>query len=158
MDYPALAATLDRNEAACRQLVARARQHVQSEQRRFEPSPSESERVLTAFYVASLTGDSAALAALLTESATLYADAGGKRLSALKPIYGRDKVVRFLMGVWKKGGTAATGAIQPAVLNGLPGAILRGAEGVQTVAFALDGDRIGEIYVVGNPDKLRHLG
>ena len=112
MDYPALAATLDRNEAACRQLVARARQHVQSEQRRFEPSPSESERVLTAFYVASLTGDSAALAALLTESATLYADAGGKRL-ALKPIYGRDKVVRFLMGVWKKGGTTAAARSSP---------------------------------------------
>jgi len=158
MAYAELAETLERNEAACRQLVARAREHVRSEQRRFEPSASESERVLTAFYAASLTGDAAALTALLTESATLYADAGGKRLSALKPIYGRDKVVRFLMGVWKKGGAAAAGQIQPALLNGLPGAILRGPDGVQTVAFALDGDRIGEIYVVGNPDKLRHLG
>lgn len=158
MDYGQLAATLERTEPACRQLVARAREHVSRDKRRFEPSPAESERVLAAFYAATLSGDAAGLAALLTENATLYADGGGKRLAALKPIYGRDKIVRFLVGASRKGGAAAAGRLEPAVLNGLPGAIVHGADGVLTVAFAFDGEHIGEIYIVRNPDKLKHLG
>jgi RNA polymerase sigma-70 factor (ECF subfamily) len=157
VDYTSLAETLERSEAACRQLVTRAREHVRSERRRFEASPGESERVLSAFYTAALSGDASALTALLTESATLYTDGGGKRLAALQPIYGRDKIVRFFSGIRRKGGMAVVERVEPASLNGLPGAIIHGSDGLLTVAFALDAGQIAEIYITRNPDKLRHL-
>lgn len=158
VDYPSLAETLERSEVACRQLVARAREHVRREQPRFEPSPAETERLLSTFYAATLSGDASALAALLTEGATLYTDGGGKRRAALKPVHGADKVARFLIGVIKKAeGLGPNGRVDPALLNGLPAALVYGADGLQAVAFELDGARIAAIYIVRNPDKLKHL-
>jgi RNA polymerase sigma-70 factor (ECF subfamily) len=45
-----------------------------------------------------------------------------------------------------------------ALVNGLPGVIVDAPEGsVQTTAFEIEGDVIRALYVVRNPDKLRHL-
>jgi RNA polymerase sigma-70 factor, ECF subfamily len=45
-DYSELARILDRSEAACRQLVRRARQHLSAGSPRFEATPQEAERLL----------------------------------------------------------------------------------------------------------------
>src|SRR3569623_216401 len=99
MDYADVASTLDRSEAACRQLAARAREHVRDARPRYAPNPVATERLGDAFLRAATTGDVAPITAMLAEDAILYTDGGGKRHAALNPIYGRDKILRFLTGV-----------------------------------------------------------
>jgi RNA polymerase sigma-70 factor (ECF subfamily) len=156
-DYPELATTLSRSEAACRQLVSRAREHVHAERPRYEPSKAETERLSAMFHAALESGDVTALARCLADDAVLYSDGGGRRLAALNPIYGKDKILRFFAGVAKKRGLPPPGCVMPTTVNGLPGFLLRFPEGVETVALEIHGDRIAALYAVRNPDKLGHL-
>ena len=84
---------------------------------------------------------------------------GGKRLATLKPIYGRDKVVRFFAGVMGKGVVPTPDNIRLATVNGMPGLLMRLVdEGtIEAAALQIEGDRIVAIYAMRNPDKLAHL-
>jgi RNA polymerase sigma-70 factor, ECF subfamily len=160
VDYAEIAETLDRSEAACRQLVARAREHVREERPRFPANDETREKLVQAFMTAAFRGDIDALAHLLAEEAVLYSDGGGKRPAALNPIYGREKIMGFFARLANNPRFRAAVApehIKRVDINGLPGFILHADEGVETVAFEVAGDRICAIYVVRNPDKLRHL-
>jgi len=157
VDYADVAATLERSEATCRQLAARAREHVRAERPRFEPSPDATERVVAAFQAAVASGDPAPLAQVLSEDVIFYADGGGKRLTALRPIYGREKVLRFLAGVSSKGGARSFSQVVRTQINGQPGFLLRGPEGVESIALCITGEQLTAFYHVRNPDKLRHL-
>lgn len=154
MDYPEIAAALDRSQAACRQLAARAREHVRSHRPRFEADPDAESRLAEAFAAATLSGDVARLANLLAEDAVLYSDGGGKRVAARKPVHGRDKILRFFIKVSKKRGPTH---FAPARINGLPGFVLHEHGEVETLALEIREGRIVAIYSVRNPDKLRHL-
>ncbi|MEO8183386.1 MAG: sigma-70 family RNA polymerase sigma factor [Deltaproteobacteria bacterium] len=156
-DYAELAETLSRSESACRQLVARAREHVRAERPRYQTSDAAVERLAAAFHSAMLSGDVASFAACLAEDAVLYSDGGGRLAAALKPIYGREKILRFVAGIMAKRGLPAPANLRRTTLNGLPGFLLRMPEGVETIALEIDGDSIAAIYTVRNPDKLRHL-
>jgi RNA polymerase sigma-70 factor, ECF subfamily len=155
MDYADVASTLDRSEAACRQLAARGREHVRDERPRFAPTGDATTRLSEAFFHALHSGDVAAITTLLAEDAILYTDGGGKRRAPHNPIFGRDKIVRFFDGVKDKGDVIVR--VDHAMLNGLPGLVYHSAEGPGTLALEIDQDRIVAIYVVRNPDKLRHL-
>jgi RNA polymerase sigma-70 factor (ECF subfamily) len=157
MDYAAIAGVLDRSEAACRQLATRGRDHVRrpDDKPRFPRSREAEERLFAAFGHALASGDVAALGELLAEDAVFYSDGGGKRTAALNPLYGRDKIVRFFVGVRSK--QPPITAARTARINGLPGYVLHTTEGVETLAVETDGARIVAIYVVRNPDKLKHL-
>jgi len=157
MSFDEVADALGRTSATCRQLAARARSHVRASRPRFRTSPQECDRLATAFGAAAQSGDAAALAGLLAEDVTYYSDAGGRMPAALRPVAGRDKVVRLIMGLGKKG-LAAIRAVRPAQINGLPGFIIeRGAGEVLTMAFDYRDGLIAGIYLMINPDKLRHL-
>lgn len=157
MDYSAIADSLGRSEAACRQLVARARDHVRDERPRFTASDESRDKLTGAFHTAMTTGDVDALARMLADDAIFYSDGGGKRLAAINPIYGKAKILRFVAGTASKRGTLSPGAIERTQLNGLPGFVLRTDEGVETITLEIEGDQIIAIYAVRNPDKLRHL-
>ncbi len=158
LDFPDIAETLGRNPAACRQLAARARQHVRDARPRFTVSADDGARMTAAFLEAASTGDAAGLAKLLAESAVLHSDGGGKRAAALNPIFGRDKIIRFLLGIAAKAEGQGPVAIRPAQINGLPGFVATWPDGgLQTVALEIEGGVITAIYTVVNPDKLRHL-
>jgi RNA polymerase sigma-70 factor (ECF subfamily) len=154
--YAQIAVTLERSEAACRQLVARAREHVRDARPRFARSPDAEQRLVSAFAAAMLSGQIDALSAVLAKDAVLYSDGGGKRKAALNPIYGRDRILRFLTGIQKKSHTTVETA-RPARINGLPGFVLRTEDGLETLALELRDDAIAAIYLVRNPDKLRHV-
>lgn len=157
MDFDEVAETLGRNSASCRQLAARARARVRASRPRFRPSEQECERLVTAFGVAARSGDAAALAGLLTGDVIYYSDAGGRATSALKPIAGRDKVVRLITGLSRKG-LATIRKISATQINGSPGFIVERAGGqVITMAFDFRDGLIANIYTTMNPDKLRHL-
>ena len=157
MDFAAVARTLGRNEAACRQLAARARAHVQAARPRFTPSADEGARLAEAFRQAAQSGDASAMARLLAADAVLLSDGGGKRRAALHPIQGADKIMRFFAGIAKKGHTRGW-RMRAARINGLPGFVLADEQGsVQTSAFAVEDGRIAAIYLVANPEKLQRV-
>jgi RNA polymerase sigma-70 factor (ECF subfamily) len=156
--FAEIAAILDRSEAACRQLAARAREHIPSGQPRFPSSREEAHRLASAFRKAAESGDAQALMQLLAEDAVLYSDGGGKRAAALNPIYGADKILRFLAGVARKNLSFPALQIHPATVNGLAGFVMREADGtMNTMAFEHRDGRIIAIYIVRNPDKLRYV-
>jgi len=158
-----IASALERSEAACRQLATRARTHVrESRPRGVVPNTERDDgrhtELLSAFMQASRSGDMDTLMRLLSSDARLVADGGGKVTSALNVIEGAKRVAAFMSGVVRKGWNDRF-EVRPARLNGLPGLLLFGPDGlVQTTAFEFDGDVIRAIYVVRNPDKLERLG
>lgn len=94
--------------------------------------------------------DPAAVPALL--------DGGGKRSAAQKPIIGFDRVLRACETLAKMFKERRSQLLRVAFINGLPGFISREADGeIQTTALDIQNDRVEAIYVVRNPDKLRHL-
>jgi RNA polymerase sigma-70 factor (ECF subfamily) len=158
LDFAEIARALDRNEAACRQLASRARDHLRSERPRFPASPEDGKRLAAAFRKAAEAGDPAALMELLASDATLYTDGGGKRAAALNPIHGADKILRFFVGIARKNGTLALARYRPAVVNGMAGFVLEEPDGsVGTIAIEPRDGKIGAIYIVRNPDKLRRV-
>jgi RNA polymerase sigma-70 factor (ECF subfamily) len=94
---------------------------------------------------------------LLAEDVTLFSDGGGKVRAARRPIEGRAKVARFLLGILGKGGGDLE--IQVAEVNGQPGFVVYEASRPTTVAaFDLRDDSIATIRFVVNPEKLERLG
>ena len=157
MEFAVIAAALKRSEAACRQLAARARDHVRAARPRFKPSPAEGARLAEAFRRAVESGDAAAMTQLLAGDAVLLTDAGGKRLAALNPIHGADRIARFFAGIARKEALAGLRA-RAAAINGLPGFVVADPQGeAQTMAFAVENGRIAAIYVVLNPEKLQRV-
>jgi len=71
-------------------------------------------------------------------------------------VLGLAKILRFLVGLAGKGKLPKPMRAVRVQLNGCPGFVLRTAEGVETIALEISGDRIVTLYGVRNPDKLRH--
>jgi RNA polymerase sigma-70 factor (ECF subfamily) len=157
MDYPAIADVLERSEAACRQLATRGREHVRDTRPRFEATDEARERLAVAFQEAAVAGDIDALAKILADDAVFYTDGGGKRLAALNPIYGKDKIIRFIAGVTGKQGLPSAGDIDRVQINGLPGFVVEQRGLLETFALEIAGDVVVAIYAVRNPDKLHHV-
>lgn len=159
-DYASVAETLGRNEAAVRQLAARARTHVKDNRPRFTVNQDDAAKLAAAFMLAAAQGDRAALTAMLTEDAVMISDGGGKRKASLRPIVGREDIMRLLEGLqWRYDGEAWPLAFRAVRINGYPGIVMERDDGPMTVAFepAEDG-RIAAVYLVRNPDKLGHVG
>jgi RNA polymerase sigma-70 factor (ECF subfamily) len=163
--FTQVADALGRNEAACRQLASRARARVR-ESRPAGAIPASATgssldtrhmELVSAFITASRSGDVATLTRLLASDARVVSDGGGKVPAALNVIAGAERVAAFLAGVVRKGWTDETAA-RFETINGLPGLILTWPDGsLQTAAFEIAGDVVRAIYIVRNPDKLRHL-
>lgn len=156
--FDEIAAAIGRDAAACRQLAHRARAHVRADRPRFAVPPQRATQIAEAFFAASRSGDHAGLQALLAEDAVFHSDGGGKVRAALRPILGRDKVVRLLCGLARKAAHAAPPVLWRGTLDGLPAFVTLEAGGLlQTTSLAIEDGRIAHIYVVRNPDKLAHL-
>ena len=167
--FSEVATTLERSEAACRQLAARARAHVRAARPRGATPPpaqwggidAKQAQLMSAFAAATQSGDLNALTQLLASDVRVVTDGGGKVRAALNVIDGADRVAQFLVDATRKRPGAwwrEEFTLRFATINGLPGIIVEGSEGaVQTAAFEIEGDIIRALYVVRNPDKLRHL-
>ena len=155
LDFKSIADALGRDEAACRQLASRAREHVRAARPRFKPAAADVERLANAFMQAAGSHDVAALTRLLREDAVMHADGGGKVKSALNPIAGRDKIIRFLLA---RVPPASEVQIRPASVNGTPGFIVDSRDGRRDViTFDVQDGVLAGIFVVSNPDKLWHV-
>ncbi|UWR87863.1 RNA polymerase sigma factor SigJ [Phaeobacter inhibens] len=156
--YGDVASALNRSPEACRQLATRARRKVQALRPDPPSRPDQGGALTEAFFRASKTGDMTALTRLLSNDVQLISDGGGKATAALNPIYGREKVLRLLAGLARKGHHTAPDQWRLCQLNGLPAILSRGEDGIlQATSLEIRDGRIARIYVTRNPDKTRHL-
>jgi len=154
-DYGAIAETLGRSEAACRQLATRAREHVKDARPRYSVPQEEVARLAVAFMDAARRNDVAALAGVLAQDAVLISDGGGKKRAALRPMVGRDDVLALMGGLGWRRPWPESGAVRLARINGYLGAIIETDDGLTTLAFEPDGQgKLAAVYIVSNPEKL----
>jgi RNA polymerase sigma-70 factor (ECF subfamily) len=158
LGFDEVAATIKRDAAACRQLAARARNHVRDERPRFKLEKQRGIELANAFYTASRSGDMSALGAMLAADVSVHADGGGKRPASPDPILGFDEVMKLHAYLAKQFQTHQSKLVRTGFINGLPGFVTLEADGeLQTTTLDIEDGRITAIYVVRNPDKLRHL-
>jgi len=155
--FSEIAAMLDRTEASCRQLASRARRAVRDERPAPATTPDNHARLLQAFGEAVASGNVAQLVELLRADAVALTDGGGRKTAARNPIVGAEKIARFFIGLAAKNAGHDI-RVEPAMINGAFGALLY-LDGAldHTMSMAIDGEKIAAIYIVRNPDKLRHL-
>jgi RNA polymerase sigma-70 factor (ECF subfamily) len=154
--YDDIARIVGKSEAACRQMVSRARDRVRRDQKRFEARPEDKEALLRRFMAAVNARDEHALLALFTPDAVWTADSGGRAPASPRPIVGATNITRLVMGLTK---TLMAREIRIATVNGEPGLhIFLDGRLSSAMAFAADGDRIAAVYAVVNPDKLPVTG
>jgi len=152
-----IAESLGRDAAACRQLASRAREHVRAEKPRFPVEREHGLEIAQAFFAAS-RGEIDQLGAMLADDVSLYSDGGGKRPAAARIMLGADEVRRTYAAITRLLQGRVGELIRFAWINGLPGFVTREFDGVlQTTALLIENGRIKAIYVMRNPDKLRHL-
>jgi RNA polymerase sigma-70 factor (ECF subfamily) len=151
-----VAVTLGREPAAVRQLASRARKHVRAARPRFSVEAAEASRITQAFFVAARDGDTASLASLLAQEVEIHSDGGGKVLAFRNVIRGLDRALRLFAGLRRKNAPTAQ-LLRTVVIDGLPGYISVDRDLVQTTALDIRDGKITAIYIVRNPDKLRHL-
>ena len=162
--YTEIAEITGKSEPNCRQILARARHHVDEGRAgvkgpRFEASRAQSEQVARRFFAAAASGDLAGLLELLAPDVVMVGDGGGKAWAAARPFYGPERVARFMIGLLRRGQKMGARG-EPAWVNGQPGAVSWDAEGRVVNVFALDiaDGAVQVIRSVVNPDKLHHLG
>lgn len=157
MPFDDVAQSIGRDAAATRQLATRARQHVHEARPRFAVDRARGIEIAEAFYDASRSGDLTALKAMLADDVVFTGDGGGKRPAGNVPLVGIELVMRFHKGLASVFSKYPSELVRYGLINGLPGFVTKEADGLQTTAFDIRGGRIVAIYVMRNPDKLRHL-
>lgn len=154
--YPLIADILRKSEAACRQVVHRARQRVRSEKSRFKASDAALRSLINQFMAAADAGDDVALLSLFAKDATLTSDGGGVVPAARKVVQGRSRIARLYLLLARKLGTRLRKEI--VTINGEPGLVMY-LDGLAllTLSFETDGNSITALYTVLNPKKLHGL-
>jgi RNA polymerase sigma-70 factor (ECF subfamily) len=149
-----IASAVGKSSTAVRQMAHRARQHVQSRRKRFEPlDPGTSEQITTRFLVAAATGDIEGLMAMLAPDVVFTSDSDGKASAARRPVLGADKVARLLIGLMSRAG--AEYRVELASYNSAPAAIVYRDEQPDSVFLIEVSDgTITNFYAMRNPDKL----
>ena len=157
--FPEIASAVGRSEAACRQLSARARRHMDEGRPRFEADRTKREELAARFFDALRMGEVEDLQELLAADVQLVGDGGGKAPQLARPIAGAADVARVLSAFFPRL-VQIDVTFEPHEVNGQPGAIFRDRENRVLYALTLDvfDGRIQKIRAVVNPEKLGHLG
>ena len=161
--YPEVARITGKTEVNCRQIFARARQHIAAggQARDLAPPPArraEGEELARRFFEAAGGGDMDALLGMLAPDVVLHGDGGGKA-QVVGSLAGRQRVMRLLVGLFRRG-RAVGASIRLAWVNGQPGAVLYDAEDrvVSVIELGVADGVVQAIRAVVNPDKLGHVG
>jgi RNA polymerase sigma-70 factor (TIGR02957 family) len=159
--YDQIAEIIGTSEQNARQLVTRARRHVDERRPRFETSREHREELATRFFAAAEEGDLQGLEELLAHDVVLHGDGGGKVPALKRALHGRARVARTLTAGFARLGTLLGGFTwRREELNGQPGALVVDREGRLIGVMILDvaEGQIQGVSSIVNPDKLRHLG
>jgi len=156
--FDEIARTIGRDPAACRQLASRARSNVRTPRPRFDMPKKRGLEIAAAFFAASRQGDMSALRSMLAADVSVYSDGGGKKSAPLKPVVGLDDALKLHEALARLFAKTMSRVVRFAFINGLPGFVsIEGDDTLQTTALRIESGKITGIYVVRNPDKLRHV-
>src|SRR5215207_2344847 len=147
---------VEKRPANCRQILARARRHVEAGRPRFEPSRDRREALLARFLDAVRMGDVDGLVGLLAADAVHYADGGGKARATLVPIEGAARIARLWAAIGRRPGDYDVRVVD---VNGQPGAVATEPDGTVVTVLTVDvsDDRVQAVWAVVNPDKLARV-
>jgi RNA polymerase sigma-70 factor (ECF subfamily) len=154
LPYREIADTLGLTEVNARQLHRRAAEHVGEDRERFAVDTEGHRALVERFLDAAVSGERAALEAMLADEITLWSDGGGKVRAALNPVVGAEKVARFLAGVAERSPDAQWRIIE---VNGGPAALVRLGSHWSLMSWESEQGRLVGIQLLSNPDKLRAL-
>jgi RNA polymerase sigma factor (sigma-70 family) len=174
--YPDVARITRKTEVNCRQIFARARQRIAAEAQVDDGAPggtpaspaairapaarrAEGEELARRFFDAAAGGDMDALLGMLAPDVVVHGDGGGKAQTVGKPVAGRQRVMRLLVGLFRRGHMLGA-SVRLAWVNGQPGAVMYDADGrvFSVVELGMADGVVQAIQAVVNPDKLGHLG
>ncbi len=157
--FDEIARVVGKSEDNCRQIAVRSRRQVEAKRPRFEASRKRREELARRFFDAVANGDETALVDLLAADVVVYADGGGAAPAFPRPVFGRDRAARVLLGGADRGRSLGVTGLRIATINGQPGALLLGPEGRPVVVVTLDvaDDQVQTVRAISNPEKLRHL-
>ena len=150
--YDEIAAALDKSPAAVRQVAHRARGHVEARRPRVTVDPAHREAVIARFLEATASGDLQRLLDVLAPDVVLVTDGGGVLKAALRPIVGRDKVLRFLGAVMP-----ATVSLEVAQVNGAPALRIVMPDSTEIASLRIEDGLVTGVYLVRNPGKLGRI-
>jgi RNA polymerase sigma-70 factor (ECF subfamily) len=151
-DYDDIAEVLNKSEAACRQLVHRARDRVTAERKRFQVDEPTRLRMLERFINAANHGDLAALKSMFAPDAQLISDGGGKALAVRRILYGAERITRLWYALLRRNLKPERRIVR---INGELGLETRYRGNLHSVTtIDTDGEYIHTYYTVANPDKL----
>ncbi len=158
VDFEEVAATIGRDEAACRQLASRARAHVRTDRPRYPVPKEQGVEIAEAFFAASRDGDMERLRTLLAADITVYADGGGKATAHGAPVAGLEKIMELFARFASAFAANRSRLVRFGFINGLPGFItIEQGDVLQTTALEIVDGQIVAVYAVRNPDKLKHV-
>jgi RNA polymerase sigma-70 factor (ECF subfamily) len=155
-DYDEIAGAVGKSVTSVRQVAHRAREHVQARRKRFEPVDATRSAEITAeFLTAAATGDMEGLLSMLAPNATWTADSNGKASAARRPVVGADKVAKAIIGLFRRGQQLPGVRIETAVYNSAPAVMVYTGDHLEGIfVFEVIDDKITNLYVMRNPDKL----
>jgi RNA polymerase sigma-70 factor (ECF subfamily) len=157
-DYPEIAGMIDKTEANCRQLAARARRRVR-DRPRFEAARVDQDRLARSFLAACQGQDIDGLVTMLAEDAAFYGDGGAKGTGIPQPVFGRMRVATLVAAIVGAGVRRGV-SFEFVRVNGQPGARCLDPDGllINILCFDIVGGVVQTVRSVVNPDKLEHLG
>jgi RNA polymerase sigma-70 factor (ECF subfamily) len=148
---------LGKSDAACRQMLARARRRLPGSPRPGAPPARVQAHRAQAFFAAARAGRLEEVMALLADAAEMRSDGGGRVVSARRVVTGRARVARFIRGVFAKQPPGVQ--VRAATINARPGLVaFHDRRAVATIGLDFDpAGLVRAVYVVRNPEKLRRL-
>jgi RNA polymerase sigma-70 factor, ECF subfamily len=159
-DYPYadVARIVDKSPANCRQILVRARAHIEEGRKRYDVSREERQEIARRFLEAWEEGNTAALIELLAPDATLFGDGGGKAPAVPQPLIGAVRIAKALVG-WGPLVQRLGIVRRLAIVNGEPGIVFYYPDGqpAGVSAFEIADGVVVAIRSISNPDKLAHV-
>ncbi|PEL12115.1 RNA polymerase sigma factor SigJ [Bacillus sp. AFS017336] len=159
-EYYEIAELVEKSEANCRKIFSRAKSKMGIGTEEVIHSDTASQELTHKFILALKNGNLNQVVSMLDQNAVLIADGGGKVIAAVNPIKSSDHVTKFLFGAIRKASLVdGVPHIEISQINGQPALILRSNEGIHTVGMLhIENNLIQNVYIIRNPDKLKHLG
>jgi len=158
-EYHEIAELVEKSEVNCRKLFSRASAKMGVTPEHLVRSKGATPELVHGFLNALKQGNLDQILSILDKEVVLVSDGGGKVSAVVEPISTSELVAQFLVGPLRRASTIDGVHIEVVQMNRQSAFILRSSEGIHTVGiFHVEKNRIRNIYIVRNPDKLKHVG
>ncbi|MFD5259539.1 sigma-70 family RNA polymerase sigma factor [Bacillus wiedmannii] len=155
-EYEEIASIVYKSSANCRKIFQRARKSILDKPKQSTLSTKKMAAYVEKFVSSLQCGDAQGMLEVLKTDAILKADGGGKATTAIHPIYSADRIIRLFFGIGKKFPEEYN--VDYKMVNGGPGVIVKVNNKVTYVlSFTFENEKISNIYMMVNPEKLMHL-